>query len=153
MQRFEGEIQSVNDGRGAAVALPFEPKAAFGRARAPVRVVVEDHEPFRTTIAVYGGVGWIGLRKGQLAEMKLEIGDRITLAVELDDEPREVDVPAELAAALAADRQAAATYAGLSFTHRKEYATWVGSAKQAETRTRRADKAVAMLREGRKTPD
>ena len=54
MQRFEGEIQSVNDGRGAAVALPFEPKAAFGRARAPVRVVVEDHEPFRTTIA--GGV-------------------------------------------------------------------------------------------------
>ena len=85
--------------------------------------------------------------------MKLEIGDRITLAVELDDEPREVDVPAELAAALAADRQAAATYAGLSFTHRKEYATWVGSAKQAETRTRRADKAVAMLREGRRTPD
>jgi hypothetical protein len=150
---FESVIESVNEGRGAAAALPFDPKAAFGRARAPVRVTVGDHEPFRTTVAVYGGVGWIGLRKAQLADMGIAVGDRIAMRVELDEEPREVEVPPELAAALAADREAGAVYEALSYTHRREYARWIAEAKRSETRERRAAKAVGMLRDGVRTPD
>ena len=153
MTEFETVVESMNEGRGAAAALPFDPKAAFGRARAPVRVAVGSHEPFRTTVAVYGGVGWIGLRKAQLADMGLAVGDRITMRVELDEEPREVDVPPELAAALTADPAAAAAYDALSYTHRREYARWIAEAKRSETRERRAAKAVGMLRDGVRTPD
>ncbi|MBV8961318.1 MAG: YdeI/OmpD-associated family protein, partial [Actinobacteria bacterium] len=36
----------------------------------------------------------------------------------------------------------------LAFTHRKEYARWVGEAKREETRDRRVARALQMLREG-----
>ena len=86
-REFEGVLESVN-GRGAGVALPFDSKAVFGRAPAPVRVTVADQEPFTTSVAVYGGAGWIGFRKTQLAGMGLTIGNSVTMSVELDDQPR-----------------------------------------------------------------
>jgi bacteriocin resistance YdeI/OmpD-like protein/uncharacterized protein DUF1905 len=142
-------------GGGSAAPLPFDPKEAFGRARAPVRVTVEaegQHEPFRTTIAIYEGKGWIGFRKAQLAEFGLSTGDQVDLLVELDTEPREVDVPPELAAALSADPVAASAFDALSYTHRREYARWVAEAKRDATRADRAAKSVERLRAGVKTP-
>lgn len=74
------------------------------------------------------------------------------IEIERDDAPREVDVPAELSAALAKDAEAAGVFDSLSFTHRKEYARWIAEAKKEETRERRVTKAVEMLREGVKHP-
>ncbi len=139
-------------GGGAAAPLPFDSKEAFGRARAPVRVTVTPHPAFRTTVAMYGGTGWIGFRKAQLAEMGLRIGDRVDLLVEPDDEPREVEVPPELASALASDPAAAEVYQALSYTHRKEYARWVAEAKRAETRASRAARSAVRLRAGTQAP-
>jgi len=150
-QRCTVVIES-RDGGGSAAALPFGPKEAFGRARAPVKVTVGRHAPFRTTIASYEGKGWIGFRKAQLAEMGLRAGDQVDLLVELDEEPREVEVPAELAAALAGDPVAAATFEALSYSHRREYARWVAEAKRDSTRADRAAKSVDRLRRGVATP-
>jgi uncharacterized protein YdeI (YjbR/CyaY-like superfamily) len=73
--------------------------------------------------------------------------------LERDDAPREVDVPAELAAALAAaEPELRAAFDALAFTHRREYAEWVGEAKRDQTRLTRAAKAVDMLRDGVKHP-
>ena len=66
----------------------------------------------------------------------------------LDTQPRTVDVPAELAAALDADPRARAAFDALSYSHRREWADHVREAKKPETRVRRAGKAVAALREG-----
>jgi uncharacterized protein YdeI (YjbR/CyaY-like superfamily) len=63
--------------------------------------------------------------------------------------PREVDIPRALATALADDRAAQARFESLSYTHRKEYARWVAEAKRDETRQRRVDQALQMLREGK----
>jgi hypothetical protein len=93
------------DGGDAGAALPFDPKAAFGPARAPVRVTVGGTHTFRTTVAVYGGAGWVGLRKSQLAELGLQARDHVDLLVELGEQPREVELPTELAEALASDRR------------------------------------------------
>jgi uncharacterized protein YdeI (YjbR/CyaY-like superfamily) len=62
------------------------------------------------------------------------------------NEPSEIDVPAELAAALAADPVAAAAFEGLSYSHRREYARWVAEAKRDATRADRAAKSVERLR-------
>ena len=121
-------------GGGTAIRLPFDPKAVFGKARVPVQVTIQEHPSFPTTVMVYSGVAWIGLRKGQPADMGLSAGDQVGVQVVLDDTPREVDVPAELAVALHEDPEAAAAYDKLSFTHRKEYARWVAEAKRAATR-------------------
>jgi hypothetical protein len=133
-------------GGGPAIRVPFDPKAVFGKARAPVQVTIDQHPAFATTVMVYSGVAWIGLRKGQVADMRLAAGDQVDVHVELDDAPRTVDVPAELATALEEDPEAAAAYDKLSFTHRKEYARWVSEAKREATRQDRVAKTIERLK-------
>jgi hypothetical protein len=145
-QRFTAALEGVPTG-GAGVRLPFDPKGEFGKARAPVRVSIGGHPPFITTVMVYSGVAWVGLRKGQVAEMSLNPGDQVDVLVELDDAPREVEVPDELAAALSADPDARAAFERMSFTHRKEYAKWVAEAKRPATRADRAAKTLRRLKE------
>ena len=62
--------------------------------------------------------------------------------------PREVEVPAALAAALEADPAAKASFDALAFTHRKEYARWIDEAKREDTRARRVTQALEMIRAG-----
>ena len=152
MSQFEAVLEAADSGPGCGIRLPFDPRVEFGKARAPVRVTVDDFEPFRTTVAVYGGVGWVGLRKDQQAAMAVGPGDRVTVQVERDDEPRTVEVPQELAAALSTAPEAKSVFDGLSYTHRREYCQWVGEAKREDTRARRAAKAVDMLAEGTRHP-
>ena len=149
--RFRGTIEAARGG-GAMIPLPFDAKEAFGKARAPVRGTVAG-EPFRSTVAVYGGVSYLGVPKALRAAAGADVGDEVDVEVELDDTPREVEVPAPLVEALAADEAAAAAFGRLSYTHRREYARWIDEAKRDETRARRVSQAVEMLRAGVKTPD
>jgi len=65
------------------------------------------------------------------------------------DTPREVPVPDDLAAALAAEPQAGAFFAGLSNSLQRYHVDAVTGAKAPETRRRRIDRAVALFREGK----
>lgn len=58
-------------------------------------------------------------------------------------------VPPDLAAGLAGNRRAAATYAGFPPSHQREYVEWILEAKRAETRARRVEQAVAQMAEGK----
>jgi len=71
----------------------------------------------------------------------------VDVTVERDDDERTVEVPAELAAALAA-AGLTAQFDRMAFTHRKEYARWIAEAKGAETRRTRVAKAVDMIGAG-----
>ncbi|HEU5265467.1 MAG TPA: YdeI/OmpD-associated family protein [Jatrophihabitans sp.] len=151
MPAFATELRG-GDSRQCLIVLPFSPKTEFGRARAPVRVSVNDHAPFRTTVMIYGGQAMIGLRIDQQDEFGVAPGDRVQVRVERDDEPRTVELPDELATALRDAPDATAAYQRLSYTHRNEYARWVGSAKRPQTRLDRAARSVQMLRDGNSTP-
>jgi hypothetical protein len=149
--RFRGVIEAAGSG-GATVPLPFDPKEVFGKARAPVRGAV-NRAPFRSTVAIYGGVAYLGITKALREEAGADIGDEVDVEIELDDAPRDVDVPPELAAVLERDAEAARAFEKLSYTHRKEYARWIAEAKRAETKQRRIAKVAEMLRKGVRTPD
>ena len=149
--RFRGTIEAARGG-GAVVPLPFDARDAFGKARAPIRGTVNG-ETFRSTVAVHGGVSYLGVPKALRAAAGADVGDEVEVEVELDEAPREVEVPPELATALAGDEAAAGAFAALSYTHRREYARWIAEAKRAETRARRVAQAVELLRAGVKTPD
>jgi hypothetical protein len=150
-QEFTTALEA-GPGGGVAIRLPFDPKAVFGKVRAPVQVTIDQHPVFPTTVMAYSGVAWIGLRNGQVEEMRLHPGDQVRVLVELDDGPRVVDVPAELAAALEQDPVASAAFGRLSFTHRKEYARWVSEAKREATKQDRVAKTIERLRAGVKPP-
>jgi hypothetical protein len=131
--------------------VPFDGKAAFGSARPPVRCTINGME-YRSRLSVYGGSTYLGLRSDLRKAAGLSVGDAVEVTMEVDVAPREVEVPPALAAALAGDDGARAAYEALSFTHRKEYALWIGEAKREETRERRVAKAIVMLNEGTKHP-
>jgi uncharacterized protein YdeI (YjbR/CyaY-like superfamily) len=122
--------------------LPFDPKAELGKVRAPVRVTINGYE-FRTTIGAVSGRYLIGLNKEVRAGTGVEAGERVAADIVLDEEPRTVELPADLAAAL--DPDARAFLDSLSYTHRKEYVRWIEEAKRDETRRSRVEKAAIML--------
>jgi hypothetical protein len=150
VERFRAKLGG-DDGEKPLVELPFDAKAALGKARAPVRGRVNG-TGFRTTVAVYGGRSYVGFRTDLRERAGIATGDQVEVELELDDAPREVELPPDLEGLLAGDLKARAAFEGLSFTHRREYAEWIASAKKGETRHRRLAKAQQMLRAGTKHP-
>ncbi len=75
-------------------------------------------------------------------------GDEVEVTLALDTAPRTVELPADLAEALAGEPEARAFLDGLSPSRRKRYALGVSEAKKPETRARRVVKAVEALRAG-----
>jgi hypothetical protein len=149
-QRFNGPLQETGGG-GRSVEVPFDAKSVFGQARPPVRGTVNG-TPVRARLSVYGGRTYLGLRAEIRAAAGIAVGDRVDVVLELDDEPREVELPEALAQALAGDPGARRAYDALSFTHRREYAEWIATARREETRARRVAKALAMLNGGVEHP-
>jgi hypothetical protein len=145
--RFEVEIVDAPPALGFDV--PFDPKAELGKVRAPVRVTINGFT-LRTTIARMGGRTFVGLNRAARDGTGVAAGDRVAVELVADDEPRTVEVPPDLAAAL--DGEPRAFFDSLSYTHRKEYVRWIGGAKREATRLSRIAKAVEMLRAGVRTP-
>jgi len=145
--QFSADLEPVG-ASSARLRVPVDLKELYGRARPPLKVTIGGHT-WRTTPGVYGGVAYIGLNKGVRAAAGVDAGDRVRVTMELDTEPRTVDVPDDLRAALERDPLAHAAFDRLSFTHRREYVEWVEAAKRAETRTRRIASTVDGAREGR----
>ena len=137
-------------GAMAAVDIPDDVLAALGGKRVKVKVTVNGFT-FRTTTAVMGGRQMLGFNTANRKAAGLEPGKKVTLTVENDDEPRVVEPPAELARAFKSHKTAKRTWDGLSYTHQREYAEWIESAKKAETRERRVATAIERLDAGAKT--
>jgi len=135
-------------GPATALILTDEQVAALGGGkRAPVRVTIENRSA-RMRLAVMGGQNCIGISKANRAALGVEIGDTVMAVIELDEAPREVELPSELVEALAADPPARRRFEALAFTHRREYAQWVAEAKRLETRQRRAAETLRRVRSG-----
>jgi Bacteriocin-protection, YdeI or OmpD-Associated/Domain of unknown function (DUF1905) len=148
VRRFEAVLEPF--GPAAAITLPFDPKDEWGKVRAPVRGTIDGY-PFTTTVARYGGVDYLAFRREVREGAGVEVGARVAIEVELDTAERVVAVPEDLAAALA-DSGVRDVFDALSYTHRREYVSWVEEAKREETRAKRLARTVELLREGVKTP-
>ncbi|HEY7698262.1 MAG TPA: YdeI/OmpD-associated family protein, partial [Vicinamibacteria bacterium] len=128
--------------------VPERVVAALGsHKRPPVRVTINGYT-YRSTVAPMGGRFFLPLNAENRGGAGVAAGDEVTVAVELDREPREVSVPADFQAALDAQPQAAEKFAALSYTHRKEHVRAIEEAKTSETRQRRIAKALELLQRG-----
>lgn len=136
----------LQSGNNVGIEIPDDVVAALGGKRVPVVVTLDGHYSYRSTTAVMGGRNLVGVNSEHRAASGVVGGQIVEVTIERDDAPREVEVPAALAAALAADPVAAAAWDRLPYSHRKEHARAIEEAKAEETRERRVAKAVAMLR-------
>ena len=146
-QVFDAEILGARG--GAWVEVPFDVNEVFGSGRPKVQATIDGH-PYRGSLAPMGGCHRLGVLKVIRAAIGKDVGDTVHVTLRLDTEPRVVEVPPELVASLAAAPDARDLFDEMSYTHRKEYARWVAEAKKQETRERRAEKAIEMLRAGKR---
>jgi hypothetical protein len=118
------------------IQVPDEVIEALGSGKRPAVKVTVNGYTYRSTVAVLGGAGVAG-------------GDEVDVDLELDTAPREVVVPADLAAALDAEPAARRTFDGLSYSNKSWHVLQVTGAKTEETRQRRIAKSVDVLKQGR----
>ena len=146
-QQFTAELRPAGRG-GSAFDVPHAAAAALSESkRPPVTVTIGGHM-FQTRIAVYGGQPMVGVSKANRAAAGIDFGDRFDVTLALDEEPRVVEVPDDLAAALAGDAGAAAAFERLAYTHRREYVIWITEARKPDTRARRVAGTLDKLRGG-----
>ncbi|HTR01540.1 MAG TPA: YdeI/OmpD-associated family protein [Candidatus Acidoferrum sp.] len=126
------------------IPVPFDPKAMFGKIRAPVTVTLNGYT-YRSTIATMGGPSCIPLRKSHREAAGLDGTETLEVLLTLDTDERTVEVPDDLVQALKKARGAWEKWEKLSYTHRKEHVEAVLGAKQEATRVRRVQKAVELL--------
>lgn len=136
----------LQNGNNVGIEIPDEVVAELGGKRVPVVVTIDGGYRYRSTTAVMGGRNLVGVSAEHRAASGVTGGQVVQITIVRDDAPREVDVPPALAEALAADPVAAAAWEKLAYSHRKEHVRAITEAKGDETRMRRVQKAVAMLR-------
>jgi hypothetical protein len=138
------KTQLWREGNHCAIRVPFDPKAVFGRVRAPVKVTLNGYT-YRSTIAAMGEDMLIPLRRSHRDAAGLTGDETLIVTVELDDEKREVKPPGDLVKALKAQRGVWAAWQRLSFTHQREHVEAIEEAKKPETRSRRIENTVRAL--------
>ena len=141
------------DGKTATgITVPSEVIEGLGGGRRPAVLVTINGHTFSTTIGSMNGMFKIPVSAERRGRIHAVAGDVVEVSVALDTAPAEIDVPADLGAALAAERGAAEFFAGLTSSQRKGFIVPIEAAKTPETRRRRVDKAVAALKARQKRP-
>ena len=145
-QVFRAVIEEAQGG-GAFVTVPFDVEQVFGKKRAPVRATI-DGQPYRGSLVRMGGPGHIlGVLKEIREKIGKGVGEEVEVVVEEDAEPRQVQVPADLQAALQGEPEAEAFFRRLSYTHQREYVEWIVEAKREQTREARIGRAIELLKQ------
>jgi hypothetical protein len=139
----------LNGKTATGIRVPDDVIETLGTGKRPPVVVTIGGHTYRTTVAAYTGEYWIPLAAEHREAAGVAAGQDVDVRIELDEAPREVAVPDDLAAAM--DDAARAHFDGLAFTHRKEWVRWVEEAKKPETRAARVTRTVESLHAGKKT--
>jgi hypothetical protein len=145
---YRGELEQTG-GNTTGFRIPDEFVAGLGGGGRPKVVVRVGEFEFRSSIARMGGEYWLGVSAERRAAGGLEGGHVYDLGIELDAAPRTVEVPEDLAAALAAEPEVKAFWESISFSNQRWHAEQLTSAKTAETRARRLAKSLDLLRAGK----
>ena len=133
------------EGNNTGIEVPPDIIAALGTSKKPPVVVTVAGYTYRNTVAVMDGKFMISLSKANREAAGIKGGDAVEVTLELETAPRTVDVPDDLAAALAAKPGAQEAFDASAPSRKKEFVRQVVEAKSEETRQRRIAKIVAEL--------
>ena len=137
-------VTIFRDGSTCFIPVTFDPKAAFGKVKAPVKVTVNGYT-FASTIASMGDGPCIPFRRSHREAAGLEGGETLAVTLTLDTSKREVKAPPDLVRALKAAPPAWERWSDLSYTHQREHVEALAEAKRPETRARRLENAVRAI--------
>ncbi len=132
------------------IVVPPEVVESLGAGKKPPVTVTINGVSYRSSIAVMGGDFMVGVSAENRAKTGAKGGETYEITIELDTQPRIIDVPDDFADALSKAPQAKAAFEKMSYSHKSRHVIVINDAKTPETRTRRIEKAIEMLLEGKK---
>ncbi|MGO9030043.1 MAG: YdeI/OmpD-associated family protein [Acidimicrobiales bacterium] len=134
----------------AFIEFPHDLKELFGVGNlVPVSATFDGRVTYQGSLAKMGGPkAVLVLRKDVRDQLGKGPGDSVDVVLELDDRPRTVELPDDVATALA-DSGEADAFEALAYTHRKEFVRWIEEAKRPETRQRRIEQTCEMVHAGK----
>lgn len=145
-QTFRTDLEATG-GNNVGIVVPDDVVAAFGRGkRVPVVVTIDGGYQYRNTIASMGGRFLISFNAETRQATGRGAGDSVEVRLDVDDAPRTVEVPDDLAAELERDDRAKTTWDKLSYSRQRAHAESITGAKAADTRARRVAKVLTELR-------
>ena len=131
------------------IVVPTEVLAALGgKATKRVIVTIRGQALRLGLLLLEGGGRYLMLNKDLCRTVGITLGQELVVEIAADPNPDYVDLPAELAEALAARPEAEAAFNSYSGAHRRAMAYRVAEGKQPETRARRAVQLVERLAHG-----
>ncbi|MCW2718879.1 YdeI/OmpD-associated family protein [Pseudonocardia sp.] len=128
------------------IEVPEEVVTGLGPGKRPAVTVTINGYSYPSTIASMGGRYLIPVSAEVRKNAGVAAGDEVDVDVELDDQPRQVAVPDDLAAALDAEPATRAAFDAMSYSNQRAHVLSVEGAKAIETRARRVTKVVDALR-------
>lgn len=129
------------------IVVPDEIVLGFGRGkRVPVIVCVDGDYTYRNTIASMHGQFLISFNAETRAATGKAAGDEVSVLLELDEEPRSVEIPEPLAVLLSAEPELLDAWNSLSYSKQRGHVDPIVAARGEDTRARRVEKTVKFLR-------
>ena len=117
-ETFTTTLQQAEGLNATGIQIPAEVIAALGTQKRPKVKVTVNGYTYRNTVAVFGDVFMVGVSQEHRAAADLKAGDPIEVTLELDTEPRTVEVPEDLRAALSEKAGAMDKFDALAFSRR-----------------------------------
>jgi bifunctional DNA-binding transcriptional regulator/antitoxin component of YhaV-PrlF toxin-antitoxin module len=145
---FRGTVE-LGGKTATGIEVPASVVEKLDAGKRPKVVATVGRHTYRSSVAPMGGRFMLPVSAEVREAAGIAAGDVVKVKLEVDSAPRAVEVPADLAAALKRDAKARRFFEGLSYSQQRWYTSSVEGAKKPETRQRRVDKAIEMLREGR----
>jgi len=145
--RFDAKLEAGGEkDNWPLINLPFDVEGSFGkRGRVPVRGTINGF-PYRSSIFPSGdGRHHMMINRGIREGAKAKVGDVVRVVMEVDADPRSVDLPPDFEKALARNKKARSAFEKLPPSHKRAYAEAIMEAKRPETREARIKGAIEML--------
>jgi hypothetical protein len=149
IQQFKAKLIKPDAvGAWTYVTVPFKVEDVFqSRSRTPVKGTINGI-PFRGSLLPHGdGRHYMVVNKTLQKSCGASNGEQVEVTMSLDEEVRTVSVPEDLKSALSQAANIEQIFTEFAYSHQKEYVDWIMSAKKAETRTARIEKALLMIAE------
>jgi Bacteriocin-protection, YdeI or OmpD-Associated/Domain of unknown function (DUF1905) len=145
MIEFDAELKQAEGKNATGIDVLPEILERLGAGKRPrLRVTINGHA-YQSTVGTMRGVAKIPVSAAVREAAGVTAGERLRVQLELDETPRTVAVPGDLAVALDGDPDARAFFDGLSYSRRHAYVSWIEQAKRSETRQERVRRTTELL--------
>jgi hypothetical protein len=147
---FSATLTRAPDSSATFISVPYNLLSTWGtKDRVPVKGTING-KSFRGSLAPYGGVHYLGIKRDLRESLEIKAGDIIEVELQVDTDPRVITPPEDFLAALDSNPAARIKWNKLSYTHQREHVEAIENASKPETRTRRIIESIERLAGKRK---